>query len=110
MSIKVISKRTATQEEMVGAIYVGRPSPLGNPWKVSKEEERGSTIAKYKRWLNLQWQTQNPRVVHALKTLAIMYRDRGELTLACWCAPNPCHANVIAEAVQAIIDKDLIET
>lgn len=111
--IQVVNKRSykheVTKEQYLAAHYVGRPSPLGNPWKLPKGEDPGATIAKYKDWLNLQWRTQNPKVVHALKTLAIIYRDKGELTLMCWCAPNPCHADVIAEAVQAIVDKDLIQ-
>ena len=108
MTIKVINRRTATKEEKEGAVYVGRPTTLGNPWTLPKGEDPGATLAKYKHWLNLQWKTKNPKVVHALKALAIMYRDNGELTLMCWCAPNPCHADIIAEAVKAIVDNDLI--
>jgi len=107
MAIKVINKRTATKEEMASAIYVGRPSALGNPWTLRKDEDPGSTLEKYKAWLNLQWKTKNPRVVSALKRLAQSYKDNGELTLACWCAPNPCHADIIAKAVQNIVDKNL---
>lgn len=107
MTIKVINRRTATKEEKANAHYVGRPTPLGNPWTLPKGEEPGATLTKYKAWLNLQWKTQNPKVIYALKLLATIYRNEGELTLMCWCAPNPCHADIVAEAVQAIIDKNL---
>lgn len=108
MTIKVISRRTASKPELARAIYVGRPTPLGNPWTLPKGEDPGATLDKYKAWLNLQWTTQNSVVVKALKDLAQIYIERGELTLACWCAPNPCHADVIAAAVEAIIKKDLL--
>src|SRR5258708_7153919 len=45
----------------------------------------------------------------ALRRPARRYHERGELTLACWCAPQRCHAEVIREAVLGIVQHGLVE-
>ena len=80
------------------AIYVGRPSPLGNPFTV-KQHGHGTAIDLYKQWLNLQYSTNNRRVIDELDRLAYMLKKDGEIVLSCWCAPKPCHADLIAQAI-----------
>lgn len=100
--IEILNKRKTQQGE-----YIGRPTPLGNPWRESAELSREEVIAKYKKWLDLQWQTGNIRVKAELLRLAKLYRENGELQLLCWCAPKPCHGEVIAEAIENIVVNDL---
>lgn len=71
-------------------VYVGRPSPFGNPFshldntlaefKVSTREE---SIKKYEEWLKNQ-----PELMAQLPKL------KGQV-LGCWCSPLPCHADVL---------------
>lgn len=63
-------------------VYVGRPSQWGNPFTVA-EYGRTAAIAAYARWL-----LDQPMLLAQLPSL----RDR---VLACWCAPLPCHADVL---------------
>jgi hypothetical protein len=65
-------------------VYIGRPSKWGNPFVVGRDGAREQVIARYEQWLLTQ-----PHLIAAL----------GELTgkiLACWCAPQPCHGDVLA--------------
>lgn len=65
------------------AVSVARPSKWGNPFKIGKDGTREQVIAKYEEWLMKQ-----PRLLAALPEL------RGKV-LVCWCAPLPCHADVL---------------
>jgi hypothetical protein len=88
-------------------IYVGRPTVLGNP-STLQAYTRTDAIARYRIWLRQQWQRQG-EVHAALLQLARRYTERGDLTLACWCAPQRCHAEVIREAVLGIVQHGLVE-
>jgi hypothetical protein len=76
-----------------GAVYVGRAqrwvglrrSKWANPFKIGRDGTREEVIAKYRAWLLGQ-----PELMAALPEL------RGK-DLACWCAPEPCHAEVLLE-------------
>jgi Domain of unknown function (DUF4326) len=76
-------------------VYVGRAlyrggwqlatSPLANPYRPGRDGTREEVVAAYR--------------VHLLgrpDLLALLPRLQGR-RLGCWCAPLPCHADVIAE-------------
>src|SRR5207244_4594711 len=88
-------------------VYVGRPTVLGNPYTL-KVYNRTDAIARYRIWLRQQWQRQG-EVHAALLQLACRYKERGELRLACWCAPQRCQPEVIREAVLGIVQHGLVE-
>lgn len=66
------------------AIYVGRPSPYGNPFKAGIDGTRSEVIQKYEDWL-----LQQPELLAKVKT-----ELRGK-HLICWCFPKQCHAEVL---------------
>lgn len=74
------------------AVYVGRPGPWGNPFKPSAGtmQARLAVIAQYRAWL-----MADPSRVAAARR-ALRGRD-----LVCWCAPLPCHADVLMEVANA---------
>lgn len=65
-------------------VYIGRPSKWGNPFRLAKESDRAEVLVQYEAWL-----MQQP------KLLAQLHELRGK-TLGCWCAPKPCHGDVLA--------------
>src|SRR6266576_2808731 len=74
--------------------YVGRPTIWGNPLKIGLVVDghrltRDDVLAYYERWLLGQ-----PALLAALPDL------RGKV-LACWCAPLPCHGNILARLADA---------
>lgn len=68
-----------------GAVYIGRPGKWGNPFVIGRDGSRDEVIAKYRAWL-----LGNERLMAALPEL------RGK-DLVCWCAPAPCHGDVLIE-------------
>jgi Domain of unknown function (DUF4326) len=67
-------------------VYIGRPSKWGNPFRIGKDGSREDVLEKYRHWI-----LANP---------SLMARLRSELkgkTLGCWCKPNACHGDVLAE-------------
>jgi len=74
-------------------VYVGRPSKWGNPFVVGKDGARGECIALYEAWLR-----ESPLMLAALDEL------RG-LVLGCWCAPRPCHGDVLVRLASASTDE-----
>lgn len=67
-------------------VYVGRPSPYGNPFVIGRDGSRDEVIAKYRAWLMAK-----PELVAQAK------RELKGKVLACWCAPLACHADVLVE-------------
>lgn len=65
-------------------VYIGRPSKWGNPFVIGKDGDRAVVIAKYEAWVKTQ-----PALMAALPEL------KGK-TLGCFCAPQPCHGDVLA--------------
>jgi hypothetical protein len=83
--------------------YVGRPSPLGNPFKIDAKTSRHTAIEKYRAWLEERLKTENP-TSKAFRGMADYYWEHGEMTLICWCAPIfPCHAEVIREFILSVV-------
>ena len=103
--IQVISLRGRGGVRPCGE-YVGRPSALGNPFLVGRDGTREDVIARYRRWLRAQWR-HGGAVRQELEQLAAQYRRDGQLTLLCWCAPRPCHADVVREAVLGLCAKEV---
>lgn len=68
------------------AVYCGRPGPWGNPYVMGPHGTRAEVIAKYRIWLFDQ-----PLLVGRVKK-----ELRGK-HLSCWCAPLPCHAEILLE-------------
>jgi hypothetical protein len=82
--------------------YVGRPSPLGNPFPIDAKTSRAKAINQYREWLMIQFETDDNPTTKAFMVLVHYYREHKELTLICWCAPLQCHAEVIRECVLAV--------
>lgn len=66
-------------------VFIGRPSKWGNPFVIGRDGTRAEVIAKYRVWIATQ-----PQLLAALREL------RGK-RLGCFCAPQACHGDVLAE-------------
>lgn len=81
--IKVYNIRSAG-EFIPNSVYCGRPSKWGNPFITGKDGNRTQVILLHKEWI-----LNNPTLIQEAKT-----ELRGK-NLACWCAPKPCHCDII---------------
>jgi hypothetical protein len=82
-------------------IYVGRPSPLGNPFVLRSETDRAAVIQAYARWLVEQLRDPGSAASREIARLAQLARTQ-DLCLVCWCAPKACHAAVIKRLIEEI--------
>lgn len=71
-------------------VRIDRQTEWGNPFRLRREDERGATIQTYREWL---WNEIN----RGRWTLSELSELSGK-TLGCWCAPNPCHGDVLGAA------------
>ncbi|MAF12308.1 hypothetical protein CMK11_17820 [Candidatus Poribacteria bacterium] len=96
-TIRVV-KRQRTKPLPDGARYVGRPTALGSRFKLkdASDEARAATISTFAEDFADEGAWEPKRAERVAELLAEL-RETGELTLACWCAPKACHADVISE-------------
>lgn len=66
-------------------VYIGRPSIFGNPFVIGKDGDRAEVVRKYREWVLTQ-----PEILGRIQEL------KGKV-LACWCSPEACHGDVLAE-------------
>lgn len=69
-------------------VFIGRPSKWGNPFVIGRDGDRAMVIAKYEAWVRDQ-----PALRAALVELC------GKV-LGCYCAPLPCHGDVLARLAE----------
>lgn len=86
--MKVVNRKPNGVPE--GAVYVGRPSIFGNPFRIGPDGDRLAVVEKYRSYFNA-------RIKADMRFRVAVEKLRTAEALACWCAPMPCHAYVIAE-------------
>lgn len=81
------------------AVYVGRPSPFGNPYTDRpvghtlahlQVRDRAEAIAKFREYL-----------MGNRKLLALVRKELRGKDLVCFCAPKACHGDVLLEIANA---------
>ena len=114
MSIEVMNLREARpdhrQKVMRGQaeicdFYIGRPSPLGNPFTEGTREEN---IEGYRAHFKAALEADPSLFISfrfALEAMLASYRQVGAVRLWCWCAPLACHGDVIKEWLEDQIEK-----
>lgn len=71
-------------------IYIGRGTPLGNPFTV--EEHGEDALTKYRAWLWEKLRANDRTVLAALEKITPQHH------LVCSCKPRPCHGDVVVRA------------
>lgn len=66
-------------------VYIGRPSRWGNKFVIGKDGSRADVIRKYEEWIT------SPEQEELLLQVGELYDKR----LGCYCAPYPCHGDVL---------------
>ncbi len=74
----------ANRDDCSNAVFVGRPSPFGNPYVIGVHGSRKQVIELYKKWVLAQ-----PNLVKMVKE-----ELRGK-NLYCYCSPKPCHGDFL---------------
>ena len=90
MAHAIVNLKHAPDAVSRGAVRIDRRTRWGNPFRIGPDGDRHTVIERYRRWL---W--------HRIRTGALPLDDLAALhrkPLACWCAPAPCHGDVLARA------------
>jgi hypothetical protein len=82
-------------------IYIGRPGKgvsgyFGNPIPLRPGDSRGSTLDRFREYFFTRLE-QDPEFKAHIMTL------KGK-TLGCFCHPNPCHGDIIADYLNNLQD------
>lgn len=72
------------QDHPQDAVYIGRGSKWGNPYKISGSMTRKQCIAAYEVFLK-----GNPILLAAVR------KELAGKDLVCWCSPKACHGDVL---------------
>ena len=85
--------------------YIGRGSPLGNPYSHQKgttaiyqTANRYDSVRSYKDWLDGKIAEEDPAILNELMRLFEL-AQQGPLKLACFCAPQKCHGEIIRDVL-----------
>lgn len=98
MTTTVVNRRRVKGKAPAFDIYIGRAMPRvgiigskwANPFAIGREGDRVEVVQKYRLWLLTQ-----PDLMADLPEL------RGKV-LGCWCAPDPCHGDVLVGLAGAV--------
>ena len=103
MPKRIQRKRTKGWKMPAGAVYVGRPTKWGNPYKIGSEYE-------WMNWVTGDWETGIiEHTATAVEQFRVsiepgctfeedIQRELAGHDLACWCPlDQPCHADVLLE-------------
>jgi len=82
--MKVLNKYKDTIPD--DAVYIGRPSKFGNPFNISPSRTREEAILMYREWIKTQ-----PEIIESAR------KELKGKSLVCFCAPKPCHGDVLME-------------
>jgi len=97
--IEIASLRSNAFRPKYLPIRIDRSSVLGNPYVLKKESDREEVIAKYE--LHLRDRLKNPKDPITIEFYRILALSKTtNLSLMCWCAPKPCHGEVIVRLLQ----------
>lgn len=83
----VYNKRTGYPQE---AVYIGRGSMWGNPFKIGPDGDRDEVCEKHRKYLWEQIQAGDVRLTDLAK---LHGKD-----LVCYCAPQRCHGHTLERA------------
>lgn len=82
-------------------VYIGRTNrthglfggPWQNPYVIGKDGDRAAVLARYEE--TMRWWLRDPKVVAKLLKL-------DGKRVACWCAPEPCHGDVLSRLIDEL--------
>lgn len=96
------SKISVSRKGTLGSTYIGRPSPLGNPFILTDESERDLVCDAYEQWFEQKLTEKDPAVMSELERLLALEAKQGYLILGCHCAPKRCHGDTIKSTLDIL--------
>ena len=97
--------------------YIGRPSPLSNPFTHNgvrtslatlSFKTRDEAIEAYKKYFDKMYGSDE-EFTKAFDDIYEHYKNGEDIYLQCFCKPKPCHGDYIAEQLQRKLVKEKLE-
>ncbi|UYZ60119.1 DUF4326 domain-containing protein [Hymenobacter latericus] len=105
--ITVVSRHWHKPKEGETDYYVGRGTPLGNPFSHLEGAKaqfrvgsRDEAVDCYAAWLRQKLADKDPDVCGEMNRIFSLAKE-GPVNLLCYCAPQRCHAGVIKELIES---------
>lgn len=113
-NVNVVNKKNHTPTDY--DYYIGRPSPLGNPYthlKTSRAAEfvvptRNEAIESYEKYFYDKIESGDEEFMGALQEIIDIYKNYGLVNLVCFCKPLSCHGDYIKKYIDKVLKKDII--
>jgi len=89
-------------------VFIGRGSPLGNPFThrdiettkaLVKCNTREEAISKYEEYLREAIKNKHKSICDELNRLWLAAKD-GDVNLVCFCKPKSCHGDIIKKVLE----------
>ena len=97
--------------------YIGRPSPLGNPFSFNGQKSdlaklsfktREEAIEAYGIYFDKMYGVDE-EMTKAFDEIYEHYKNGEDVYLQCFCKPLPCHGDIIAERLQRKLIKEKLK-
>lgn len=100
--IRVVTKYGEAPGDGTPAVFVGRGSPLDNPFRTAPVGPYGDdeSIELYRKYLAAALKRKDPAIRSALNDVWTKAKNGG-VRLTCFCGQARCHAFTIKELVEA---------
>lgn len=104
-TVIVVSRRKGGTRPPSGGytVDIARPTPLGNPFMLPRGydviADPKDILGRYRTWLLDKLDQPASAQAAEIDRLVRLARTKPFLALECWCAPLPCHGDVIREIV-----------
>lgn len=99
---RVVHVRKEPYDVYIGRSYRNLTGSLSNPFKIDADNDRHRVIARFTDYL-----LKNPTMLAELVQLKdkVSSIDGGPIKLACWCAPDLCHGDVLCWLLDNVYDE-----
>lgn len=77
-------------------VYIGRGSPLGNPFIIGEHGDRNEVCDKYEIYLR---QTTDPVILQEIKRMKVLIQSGYNVNLQCFCPNKRCHGESIKRRI-----------
>ena len=94
----ILNKKTDTIPKT--AIYIGRPTKWGNPFVMTKEEERNNVCDKYIIFI---MEKKNKYLREEAR------KELKDKDLVCYCSPKRCHGDILQKIAHSKNDEELFD-
>ena len=112
--VKVYNRKKETHNK--NDFYIGRGSPLGNPYTHIKDRQtkalylcpdRDSAIDAYSHYFDIMYGS-NKAFTEACDKIYEVYKTGEDVYLGCYCKPLRCHGDILAEKLQEKLSREKI--